>query len=166
MKKYIAIIGAGLTWLFVGCASEPVTSVALPPVGPNPLAPQSMSPGGSLEVFSRLSRRSDDGNQGSTDPIWYQHTDYNVYNLQGQLVKHVYNTVGHYEQDPKVVALPPGEYVVTAQSAGYGWIKAPVIIERGRMTRLHLDGNWAPPSYAQKAQVVTMPEGGPVGWRM
>lgn len=164
MKKVLVITGVGLILLSAGCASVPVASVALAPVGPNPMALRSASSQGSLEVFSRLSRRSDDLNQGSTYPVWYQHTDYYVCNLEGKVLKHVFNATGHYEQDPKIVNLPAGKYLVMARSTGDCWVKVPVTIDRGEITWVHLADNWTPPSYAEKAQIVKLPDGKPVGW--
>jgi hypothetical protein len=39
------------------------------------------------------------------------------------------------------------------------------MIERGRTTRIHLDNDWKIPSDAPKSELVTMPDGNPVGWR-
>jgi hypothetical protein len=166
MKALVAIAGAGLISLLTGCVSAPRASVALAPVGPNPEGPRSGSSQGSLEVYSRFSVRTDDQNQASTDPVWYQHTDYYLCDPQGRVLKHVFNIVGHYAQDPRVVDLPAGHFVVEAQSAPNYWVKVPVVIKSGAITRIHLDGNWAPPSYVDKTQVVTLPNGKPVGWRM
>jgi hypothetical protein len=74
--------------LLVGCSSTPVT---LPPVGPNPISLESPGPDGQLEVFSYRHEQSDDQNQGSTDPAWYQHTDYDIYRPNGRLVEHIEN---------------------------------------------------------------------------
>jgi hypothetical protein len=78
----------------------------------------------------------------------------------------VFNAAGHYDPDPRILNLPPGRYIVEAQSAPTYWVRVPVTILRGETTRVHLDGNWTPPSYADKTQVVTLPDGKPVGWRM
>jgi len=164
MKTTLLTVSAGALALLVGCASAPVASVTLAPVAPSPFAARSLSADGSLEVFSRLSRRSDDGNMGSTDPIWYQHTDYKVYDRDGRLRERVDNTVGHYDAAPTVVNLPPGEYRVQARSADYDWVNIPVTIKPGEITRVHLDGQWSPPGFAEKRQIVSLPDGRPVGW--
>ena len=146
-----------------GCATPPVV---VAPVGPNPVKVKTAGSMGSLQVFSREVARDDDQNQGGDgDSAWRQHTDYNIYDLHGKLVKHVYNATGHYAEAPERVVLPVGRYLVKAQAKDYFWIKAPVTIERGRTTRVHLDDNWKPAVHAPKHELVTMPNGHPVGWR-
>lgn len=166
MKAMLAIIGFGIAGLLSGCVSPPRAAVAVGPVGPNPVAPRSGSAQGGLEVFSRLSARTDDQNQESTYPIWYQHTDYYLCDASGKALRNVFNVAGHFDGDPKIVNLPAGRYIVEAQSASDYWVQVPVTIKMGETTRVHLDGNWAPPSYATKNEVVTMPNGKPVGWAM
>ena len=161
MKTIFVPLGTGLLLLVLtGCASTPVT---LSPVGPNPIAAQTQSIQGGLEVFSRLAARSDDQNQGSTDPIWYQHTGYSIYRPDGSLMKRVQNTVGHYEQDPCVVNLPAGQYIVKAQATDMFWVKVPVTIKPGEITRVHLDGQWKPSAHGEA--VVRLPDGKAVGWK-
>jgi len=162
MKSLYFLLGAGLASFLAGCASTPV---ALGPVGPNPLSDIGMASEGQLQVFSSLAQESDDQNQGSEDPVWYQHTDYTIRDLHGRLVRRVDNTVGHYSQAPRVVTLPPGRYLVKAHAKDYLQVEVPVTIERGRTTRVHLDDNWKPPAVAPKRDVVSMPDGTPVGWR-
>ena len=160
MKSVCMFMGAGLVSLLVGCSSTPV---ALAPVGPNPAGSESMAPKGALQVFSSLAEQSEDQNQGSEDPVWYQHTDYSIYDLHGKLVKRVDNTIGEYEQAPRRVALPAGRYLVKAQAKDYFWVEVPVTIERGRTTRVHLDDNWTLPSDTAERKV-SLPNGNPVGW--
>lgn len=166
MNVVFAILAAALISLLSGCVAPPKASVAVAPVGPNPSAPRTMSSQGRLEVFSSLSQRTDDQNQESTYPVWYQHTDYYLCDLQGKTLEHVFNAAGHYEEYPRSVKLAPGNYIVEAESAPTYWVQVPVTIKRGQTTRVHLDGNWAPPGYAGKSQVVTLPNGKAVGWRL
>ena len=162
MKTNLVLMGAVLFALLTGCAT---TRVALGPVGPNPDGTAVAATAGGLQVFSRLAAQSDDQNQGSTDPIWYQHTDYSIYDLQGKLVKRVGNTIGHYEEAPRLVNLPAGQYLVKAQAADFFWVQVPVTIKSGETTRVHLDDQWTLPAYASNPEVVRMPNGKPVGWR-
>jgi hypothetical protein len=162
MKSVYAVLGAGLASLLAGCSSTPV---ALAPVGPNPVRSERIASQGQLQVFSRLVEQSDDQNQGSDDPLWYQHTDYRIYNLHGKLVKRVDNTSGHYDQAPRRVALPAGQYLVKAQAQDYLQVEVPVTIEAGRTTRVHLDNNWKLPASTSKRELVSTPNGIPVGWR-
>lgn len=152
----------GIIPILVSCASPPIT---LAPVGPNPSAGRASWMGtGYLQVFSRLSLQNDDQNQGGSDPSWYQHTDYNLYDAKGKLVKHVGNTVGHYSTSPRLVSLRPGSYILRAQAKEWLSVKAPVVIEPGRTTKVHLDENWEPPAGTPKTKVVSAPGGYPAGW--
>jgi hypothetical protein len=163
MRVYTALFLLGIIPLLESCASHPIT---LAPVGPNPYAGGTSDVGtGQLQVFSSLAEQSDNQNQGSKDAVWYQHTDYNVYDARGKLVKHVDNTVGHYEKAPRLVSLPAGQYIVSAQSRDALSVKIPVVIERGRTTKVHLDENWRLPPSTPNTEVVSAPGGYPVGWR-
>jgi hypothetical protein len=161
MKSMCLFLGAGLVSVLVGCTS--ITPVAVAQVGPNPFGIRSKSSKGELQVFSCLTAQSDDQNQGSTDPIWSQHTDYYIYDLRHKLIKHVDNTIGHYEEAPRVVALPAGTYLVKAHANDYFWVDVPVTIEPGRTTRVHLDDHWGMTGDA--AKLVSLPNGKPIGWR-
>ena len=78
-------------------------------------------------------------------------------------MKHVRNTVGHYATQPRVISLPPGNYVVKAEAADYLWVDVPVVIDPGRITRIHLDNAWRP-TEVRKTALVSLPTGNPVGW--
>jgi len=156
MKSIYCILGAGLIALSVGCASTPV---ALSPVGPDPAGVATRNSDGQLLVYSKLVGRTEGRN-----PTWHQHSDYYIYDLNGNLVKHVGNTIGYYERAPRPVPLPPGDYLVKARAQDYFWVQVPVTIERGRTTRVHLDDNWRIPSTTTARNLVTLPNGNPVGW--
>jgi hypothetical protein len=146
-----------------GCATSPVF---LAPVGPNPDGRESVASKGALQVFSRVVEQSDDRNQGGDGTsLWHQHADYDIYDLHGKRVKHVDNSVGHYETAPRVVTLPPGRYIVAAEAEEALRVRVPVRIERGRISRIHLDDYWKPPADARRDELVSMPSGSPVGWR-
>jgi hypothetical protein len=162
--KSIRFFSVAVMFLVVaGCTTPPVF---VAPVGPNPINVESSASMGSLQVFSRVVKQYDDQNQGG-DGIsgWPQHADYNIYDLHGKPVLHVFNETGHYAETPKRIALPVGKYFVKAQAKDYLWVKVPVTIERGRTTRVHLDDNWKPTADAPRQELVTMPNGNPVGWR-
>jgi hypothetical protein len=162
MKGICIILGAGLISILTGCSTTPV---AVATVGPNPASSERMVSNGELQVFSSLAEQSDNQNQASKDPVWYQHADYRIYDLHGKLVKRVDNTIGHYEQAPRRVALPPGKYLVRAPAKDYLQVEVPVTIERGRTTSVHLDDKWQPLAVAPNRELVWMPNGNPVGWR-
>jgi len=158
MKKSVyLLVGIGMVSWVLGCASTPLT---VAPVGPNPSGTESAAAKGGLRVFSSLVGRSEGDN-----PPWYQHTDYSVYDLQGKLVKRVHNTVGHYAQAPRRVILPVGRYLVKAQANDYFRVSVPVTIKRGQTTSIHLDDNWKLPADTPRTELVSLPDGQPVGWQ-
>jgi len=163
MKTNVTFCLLGVIPLLASCASHPIT---LAPVGPNPAAGLSSWIGtGHLQVFSSLEEESDDQNQASTDPAWYQHTDYRVYDARGKLVEYVDNTVGHYSTAPRLVTLRPGNYTVKAQASEGRLVDIPVVILRDRTTKVHLDEKWRLPPGTPKTEIVSAPGGYPVGWR-
>src|ERR1700722_16570491 len=136
MKTIYILIIVGMMAVLSGCASVPVRGGA---GGPNPEDHLNSSTQGGLEVYSRLTSESDDGNQGSKgpNPGWYAHTAYTIYDLQGSLVRRAQNDREHYGQDPTLVKLAPGDYTVKAESADYFWVSVPVTVETGKITRVH-----------------------------
>jgi hypothetical protein len=162
MKSMCILLDTAGVLLMVGCCTAPVCCAR---VGPNPADSRTLASQGQLEVFTSLVEQSDDQNAGSEDPVWYQHADYDIYNLHGQRVKHVDNIIGHYEDAPRKVTLPAGHYVVRAQAKDYHQVKVPVTIEPGRTTRVHLDDTWRPPARTLSRELASLPNGNPVGWR-
>jgi len=152
MKNIVAIIACLLT----GCVSTPVLFSS---VGPAPYASSSAASNGQLEVFSAL-----EGHAEGDNPTWFQHSDYYLYTPERKLLKHVWNTIGHYEQAPKWITLPAGTYIVKARAKDYFWVELPVLIRSGQSTVVHLDDMWTPPAGTQKTKVVYAPDGHPVGW--
>lgn len=166
MKTALAITAAGLITLLNGCVLLPTAPIVTAPVGPNPLTPGSATAQGRLEVFTRLAARSDNQNQASRDSIWYQHTDYYLGDEQAKAWRQIYNATGHYSEDPRLVTLPAGQYFVEAQASTGDWVEVPVMIKSGRVTRVHLDRRWSPPGFAGRAQIVNLPNGQAIGWRL
>jgi hypothetical protein len=157
MKMTSFIIGAVLSAILAGCTSAPVV---LAPVGPNPTGFRNSTPAGQLEVFSALTSRIEGDN-----PTWYQHTDYYICNLQGKRLKSVFNTTGYYAQSPRSITLPAGTYIVKAQAKGHVWVEVPVVIDAGRIPRIHLDAQWQPPAGTPQTELVNASVGYPIGWR-
>jgi hypothetical protein len=155
VKSITVILGTGCVSLVLGCASAPV---AVAPVGPNPTGLRSADSNGQLQVFSAMLERTE-----AYNPVWFQHTDYTLYDLNGKALRHVHNVTGNYAQDPPAISLPPGRYIVKAQAHDYLAVRVPVVIDPGRITRVHLNGDWQP-TYTDKTQVVALPTGTPVGW--
>jgi hypothetical protein len=156
MKSMPLILGATIACALTSCVVVPVVSST---VGPNPdLLPRAGSYG-QLEVFSDSDELPD-----NDDSPWYQHSDYDIYNHQGKLLKHVFNTNGHFDESPRRITLPDGEYVVEARAKDYLRISVPVIILPGQETVVHLDDGWTPLVETPKAKLVYTPNGYPIGW--
>jgi len=156
--KIIAItLGVAIAILLPGCASVPVP---LAPVGPNPVFQATTASTGQLQVFSALEEHTE-----GSDSDWYQHTDYSIWSKQGTLVKRVDNTIGHYAQEPRLMPLPVGSYLVRARAKDYLLVEVPVVIQGGETTRVYLDDSWVLPERLPKAEITYTPDGFPVGWR-
>jgi hypothetical protein len=157
-KSMLIIMGAAAAYLVAGCSSPPV---ALAPVGPSPIgfSTGTANGQGQLQVFLALSDRNEGDN-----PSWSQHSDYSIYDSRGKLLEHVDNAMGYYSQTPRVVTLPPGQYMVKARAKGILRAEVPVVIKSGQMTGLHLDGNWHPMEDTPQTGLVKAPAGYPIGW--
>jgi hypothetical protein len=167
MKSIRLISAAAMVLGIVGCATPP--PVELKAIGPNPESRSKQEATGRLEVFSALEPNGEcDGSILYWDMdrrILYQHTDYDIYNLDGRRVLHVLNTFRPRDLTPRVVALPPGKYIVVAKAREALRVKVPVDIGAGRTSKVHLDDNWEIPSNTPKDVLVSLPSGSPVGWR-
>jgi len=113
-----------------------------------------------VQVFSALVAHAEGDN-----PTWYRHADYWICDAQEKRIKHVDNATGHYERAPRFISLPPGRYFIRAPAKNYLTVEVPVVIQSGRLTRIHLDGEWRPPADTSGAKLVTLPNGYPIGWR-
>jgi hypothetical protein len=78
---------------------------------------------------------------------------------------HVDNNTGYYSENPRLINLPSGKYIVEARAKDMLQAKVPVVIKPGEVTRVHLDGNWQPLAETPKTELVKAPAGYPVGWR-
>ena len=161
MKNINFVLGLGWLALLAGCSSTPVA-----PVGPNPTGRSTVDLStGVLEVYSReVAHRDNQENGGNGLSEWKQHGNYTIYASDGKVLRHVRNAEGRYESAPKPVILKPGRYMVKAQTADFSWVDVPVNIEGGRTTMVHLDYNWTPSPNTPKDELVTLPNGKPVGW--
>jgi hypothetical protein len=93
-----------------------------------------------------------------------RHQAYVVLNPDGSVVERVANLSGPFGQDPEVVPLPSGRYLVHAWAINFGPVAVPVQIDRGRTTTVHLDGDQGSSlAAASQAQVVSLPDGQVVG---
>ena len=153
--KYISYLGATVIPLLAGCASKPI---AIAPVGPGAVSHSTAKADGYLKVFSDTETRE------IGDNTYYStHTGYNIYDETGKRVEYVANHVGSMDEAPMLVPIPAGNYNVVAQSASYGRVTVPVVIQTGKTTLVHLnrDGKAAP--NASTNGLVRLPDGEIVG---
>ncbi len=148
--------------------------MALAPVGPSPSTVETKATGdGSLQVFS--ARQIHDPNylwdifvggineDSQFDPA---HTDYTVYNQEGQVVQKVRNARNLNDDQPAVVSLPPGLYTVKAEASDYGTVTVPVLVKAGQPTVVNLERNGKRSVYlAHKDEYVWLYGYRMVGWK-
>jgi hypothetical protein len=122
-----------LDMLGVGGCSTPSSSVMLEPVGPQlALSTSSVAPG-ELKAYTATDEYSDGW------LIYHPHSRYAIFNNDGTLYKWVSNHVGMNNDHPELVDLPPGRYLVWANSETQGLVKVPVIIQSGKTTVVNLE---------------------------
>ena len=150
--------------LYSGCASEPNT-VALDAVGPA----QVLKPGfasidqGTLVVYSAADPSPDFSARDPYRPIY---SNYEIYSMDGRLLKKIHNNDDTMLQRPVGVGLPAGKYSVQARANGYGLVSVPVMIQAGRNTVVHLEGGSNFGNHpANDTNMVRLPDGRIVGWR-
>jgi len=90
-------------------------------------------PKGSLEVYSATDEFNDGGS------LYYAHSSYAIYAIDGKLVKNVENHISRSDENPETVSLPAGSYTVTVRSEKNGYVRMPVVIKDGHRTVLALD---------------------------
>lgn len=129
--------------------------MVLPAVGPLTSNRSHNAGVGSLQVFTALTERNDSGIQ------YLYPQNYFIYQTNTML-KAAVNSALMSEQ-PSVVDLPPGDYVVRAPADGFGWVQVPVVIKAGALTEVHLDRRWRPGDWRSSTNLVTMPDGSPMG---
>jgi hypothetical protein len=157
--KYISLIGAGIIPLLAGCVSTPMT---LAPVGPDAISRAVPGTKGYLQVFSATEKSPP---IASDDPIYFNlHSGYDINDASGENAKFVANHASNMDEWPDEVTLTTGKYNIVAESTCCGLVTVPVIIQAGKITVVHLDRNWWPPSNTSTNQLVYLPDGEAVGW--
>lgn len=142
-----------------GCAttSSPVAMAAVGPGGPQchiGTAP------GYLKVYTATEEHNDG------DIMYYPHTEYTVYNLNGARVRSVANHIGIHDEEPAIVTLTSGQYTIIADSESDGRVSVPVTIGEARTTVVDLEGKRSRhPCDVDPAHAVKSPSGQIVGWR-
>lgn len=136
--------------------------MALAPVGPDAISRAVPGTKGYLQVFSATEKSPP---IASDDPTYFNlHTGYDINDAAGKTVKFVPNHASSMDEWPDEVRLPAGNYNIVAESTCCGLVTMPVVIQQGKTTIVHLDGNWWPPSKTSTNQLVYLPDGEAVGW--
>jgi hypothetical protein len=108
------------------------------PLSPGPIRPGNLDyrtelPQGYLKVYSA----TDEFNDG--DALYFPHSSYAIYTIDGKLFKNVKNQRFPADEIPEVVALPVGTYAVVARSERDGYGRVFVVIKGGQQTIVDLD---------------------------
>jgi hypothetical protein len=140
--------------LAAGCGPVPRWVVPVP-VGPAPVV---SSATGDLLVYS-----ADDAIE-TADADHPHHRRYLIRSESGTELRTVLNQSGPFGQDPQEIALPPGHYLVDTSATNFGPVRVPVVIEQGRLTVVHLDGD-AESDPVPEASAVRLPNGNMIGAR-
>jgi hypothetical protein len=134
-------------------AEEQATYVHVPQaVGPAPTVRPSTNTGTLVVTTERLT--------SNLDEEFPSYEPYEVFDSAGHLVKEVDNASG-----ADVVELNAGRYALRVQALRRKIIGVDVQIEAGRVTEVHLDGDWQPDPPGTPQSLVVGPGGFPIGFR-
>jgi hypothetical protein len=103
------------------------------PVRPGNLDYRTELPQGYLKVYSA----TDEFNDG--DALYFPHSSYAIYTIDGKPFKNVKNQRFPADEIPEVVALPVGTYAVVARSERDGYGRVLVVIKEGQQKILDLN---------------------------
>ena len=157
MKHGAIFILFGLIPLVASCASQPVRLTA---VGPSPSGGGSTSVGdGRLQAFTETREYADD------DVYYFPHSGYQIFTPDGKRFRYVWNHNTQQDEDPTLVTLPAGHYLLRADAEFCGRVLVPVVIKPDQTTRVVLEPGWKPNRRVSPADLVQTPNGYFVGWR-
>lgn len=144
-----------------GCATHS-NVVVNEAVGPDLARPRvNLSQGhGQLVVYSAL----EVADPASSD--FPTHASYDIYDADGNLVRHVDNRSGTFYEAPAAVSLPAGKYQIKARATNHGLVTVPVIIKEAETTTLDLDAShFRQHKPTGAGQWVRLPSGEVIGMR-
>jgi len=166
MRKTLKLASISLTGAWIACGLTGCNTchyATLPAVGPDPTAQTQGHRHGWLEVYTASANTA--CGQSTLQPSY---TDYTIYLDDSWFCVRVHNSRNGDPARPKSVKLPAGTFNVSAQAkdanGGTFNLVIPAVIEAGRATTMHLDGEWRPWDLGASAQLVRLPSGEPVGW--
>ena len=123
------------------CTLAVVQAGARDPLFPGPVRPEvdyrTELSQGYLTVYSA----TDQFNDG--DVLYYAHSSYSIYTIDGKFFKNVENHISRSDEIPEVVTLPVGAYTLEVRSEKEGYLRVHVVITAGWRTILNLDGEQA-----------------------
>ena len=93
---------------------------------------------GYLQVYSATDQFDDGG------ALYYAHSAYAIYTVDGKLLKTVENHISRSDEIPERVSLASGSYLVEARSTDEGYVRVRVVIAAGRLTIIDLDSSEKP----------------------
>lgn len=120
--------------LVSGCATD-LKVTQLPPVGPDSGRIPGVKTPGYLIVYTA----TEDPVNTDGGVVYYPHTGYTIFNASGARVRSVSNHISSDDESPTRVSLPPGNYVVRAESEIDGAVTVPVLIKGMRTTVVNLE---------------------------
>ena len=108
------------------------------PLSPGPIRSGNLDyrtelPQGYLKVYSATDKFNDG------DALYFPHSSYAIYTIDGKPFKNVKNQRFPADEIPEVVALPVGTYAVVARSERDGYGRILVVIKEGQQTIVDLD---------------------------
>lgn len=116
---------------------------------------------GFLTVYSATETIRD----GDLTQHYYPHTGYSIYEAGNPcLLRFVPNHVGNMDEEPMVVALPPGSYLIVAEDEAYGRVRIPVKVESSRSITINLERNSRAPISSNPIESVKTTKGRVVGY--
>ena len=112
----------------------PVTNVSAQTAPEPQTKDEASANNGFLKVFSSKEEQAD-----GDKTVKYVHTPYDIRAADGTKVKMVKNS----SDTPDKISLPPGDYIIAAQSEQKGPVRIPVTIKSRQTTQIGLDGTAA-----------------------
>lgn len=161
MKNRLVVwLVAGLAVASVACASTRGPLV-LGPVGPDEQSVGRPPQTGYLKVYTATEQHNDG------DTYYYPHSEYSLYSPDNKLVKRVANAISIHDEEPELVELPAGDYIVLAPSEYYGMVRVKAIVQPGQQTTVNLQYQTPPArlTSADAGNLVRLPNGSVVGTR-
>lgn len=162
LVKAVRMTGAFLLVVFVascaGMRSKPFQVTET--VGPRGGVAATNSVQGHLMVYSGWDITN------MENPDQPQHAAYLIVSESGELVGRIRNHGGVTNEDPVPVPLAPGRYRIESRASGFGLVIVPVVIRRGQVTTVWLDGAHDVARVPKDdSHLVRLPNGQVVGWR-